>query len=347
MPTPNTNTATSSLDEAQKRYDEAKQNWLNASQQRDDAVAGIYSKPDEPGTTYEDFLKGSMPEQPTTAVDPKKEKARAWITNIADAISAVGGIIGAANGANVVPSASLTAANQQRYDKLVQRRDAERDAYNKALMSAQSHAMSMAEAYRRRRQQDDAKLVAQEDAKLNRAKTQYDIAADEYARAYKQNRDVVSDTQHEAYEARQAQQHADSMANNQASIRRQDRSAVESHNNNELKKYRAVAGGKYVPIENYSSFVNSVYNKLISDPTIASELKTIKAQISALEKQGKLDAAEKLMDTVVTRYLSSADENTAKIAKDAAEQSGFYATPDLWSFDDDNKGGEKQNIPGF
>ena len=351
MGTETTNTAVttstpSPLDEARKNRDNAFIQWQAAVDEANRKEQERLAQPDAPGTSYEDFLKGAMPEQPTTQIDPKKEKARAWITNIADAINAVGGIVGAATGADVVPATSLSAANQQRYNTLVERRDKEREAYNRGVMQAQSHAMSMAEAYRRKRQQEDAQASALDQAKVNRAKTAYDIASDEYTRAYKQNRDVISDTQHEAYEARQAQQHADSMANSQASARRADRSAVESHNNNELKNYERVAGGNYVRKEDYQSFVNSVYNKLISDPTIASELKTVSAQIKANMTQGKLDAAAQLMADVVNRYMSSTDEAKSKVAKDAAEQSGFYATPDLWSLDENNEV-VRQNIPGF
>ena len=235
MATPQmTNTTTSTLDEATKRYQAAQQGLMDATQAHDAAVAEINNRPYEPGTGYDEIFKSLEPEKPTTVIDPQKEKSRMWITNIADAINAVGGIIGAANGADVVPATSLSAVNQQRYNKLMEQRKAEQDAYNRALMQTQSHAMSLADAYRRQRQQEDARLIAQEDAKLNRAKLEYDLANDTYTRARQQEQDAYN---------RQRNAESDARSDSRYWQERQDKEVKndEAYDKDELNKYEKVS----------------------------------------------------------------------------------------------------------
>lgn len=349
-----TNTATSSvLDDVTKRYNDAWSNYNAAVEQRNQAVQARAARPDEPGTSYEDFLKGAMPEQPTTQIDPKKEKSRMWVTNIADAINAVSGIVGAASGADVAPMASLSDVNKKRYDKLVEQRKAEQNAYNKALMQAQSHAMSMSEAYRRKRQQEDAQAAALDDARVAQAKMAYDKAATDYGQAYKEHRDVVGDTYRTGEQNRLVSQHQDEVNYRNAQGQRADRDDVESHNINEQKQWHRIPGGSYVRNEDYNAFIDKVYSALLSDSNTANDLKSTQAQVKIAETKGDTKSANALKETVVNRYLSSSDENMAKVARDAASGSGFYGEPDFWSLDNNgqivrgSQSGNKKTIPGF
>lgn len=343
MGTQDNNTATSSvLDDVTKRYNDAWENYNAAVEQRNQNAQARAARPDDPGTTYEDFLKGAMPEKPTTQIDPKKEKARMWVTNIADAINAVGGIVGAANGADVAPMASLSEANRKRYDKLVEQRKAEQDAYTKALMQAQSHAMSMSEAYRRRRQQQDAEAAALDDAKVAQAKTAFDKAGDDLGRA-------TTGNYRTSEQDRLINQHQDEVAYRNAQGQRADRDDVENHNRYEEKNWHRLAGGKFVRNEDYPAFVDKVFNALMSDSEIANELKSAQSQISMAEKKGDLKTANALKETIVDRYLNSSDEAKARVANEAGINSGFYGDPDFWSIDDNGqivKGG-KMKISGF
>ena len=61
------------LDDVQKKLNDSYAAWQNAIGQANQNAQERMARPDEPGTTYEDFLKGSMPAQPATQVDPKKE----------------------------------------------------------------------------------------------------------------------------------------------------------------------------------------------------------------------------------------------------------------------------------
>lgn len=322
------------LDDVQKKLNDSYAAWQNAIGQANQNAQERMARPDEPGTTYEDFLKGAMPAQPATVVDPKKERSRAMITNIADAINAVGGIVGAARGADVTPMAPLSAANQQRYDKLIAQRQAEQDAYNKGVMQAQSHAMSMAEAYRRKRQQEDAQAAALDQARVNQAKMDYDKASDDYNRIYRQQNDTESRAARDRQESRLWTQHQDDVDYRNAQGVRADRDDIEAHNKYELSQWTELPGGKFVRNADYPSFIESMYNELMSNSDIKAEIqKDYKNDIAKAEHDS--GAKEKLHERIVRKYLGSSD-----VAKQAAEKLNRYGTPNLWT--QENVGGQSK-----
>ena len=329
------------LDDVQKKLNDSYAAWQNAIGQANQNAQERVARPDEPGTTYEDFLKGSIPAQPATQVDPKKEKARAWITNIADAINAVGGIVGAARGADVTPMASLSAANQQRYNKLLEQRAAEEELYNKGVMQAQSHAMSMAEAYRRKRQQEDAQAAALDQARVNQAKMDYDKAADDYNRIYRQSNDAETRAARDRQENRLWTQHQDDVNYRNASGARADRAAVESHNKEEEKKWTRLPGGRYIRNEDYPMFVDKVYSALAADKDIKMEiLQNYGTQLRLAEVKGGSEE-HNIKQKIINSYLNSSDENKARIAYEAAAKSGLYGTPDFWVYEEGESGNSR------
>ena len=337
-----TETNNTVLDDVQKKLNDSYAAWQNAIGQANQNAQERMAKPDEPGTTYEDFLKGAMPAQPTTVVDPKKERSRAMITNIADAINAVGGIVGAARGADVVPMAPLSAANQQRYEKLLTQRQAEQDAYNKGVMQAQSHAMSMAEAYRRKRQQEDAQAAALDQARVNQAKMDYDKASDDYNRIYRKENDTESRAARERQESRLWTQHQDEVDYRNASGARADRNAVESHNKEEEKKWTRLPGGNYVRKEDIPAYIDKVYSALEADKDIKMEiLQKYASQLRIAEAKGDSEKVNNIKQQIINSYLNSSDERKARIAKEAAENSGLYGTPDFWSYEEGESGNSR------
>lgn len=363
MSTKDTNTAASSsvLDDVQKRLDSAWGEYNAAVEQRNQAANARAARPDAPGTSYEDFLKATMPEKPATPeIDEKAEKRNAMITNIADAINAVASIVGTANGATFTPMASLSDANQKRYNKLQEQRKADQEAYNKALMQSQSHAMNMAEAYRRKRQQEDAAAAALDDARVAKAKLTYDKASDDYNRTYRkqqddytkeyrQQQDAATQARSDRQESRLWKQHQDEMDYRNTSGARADLNAVESHNKDEEKKWTRLPGGKFVRNEDYPIYVDRVYNSLIRDAEIAKELESLQSQIRVAEAKGDTKTVNALKAEAVNRYLGSSDENKAKIANDAADKSGLYGEPDFWIYDDEAgkiSRGKKQGAMG-
>lgn len=294
-----TNTATSTYDEVTKRYQDALGKLNAATQDYEKTASDIYNSPMEPGHSFEDFMNSvELPEQ-KTQVDPKKEKSRAMIANIADAISAMGGIIGAARGADVVASPSLTAANQQRYDKLIAQRDAERDAYNKALMQQQSWAMNMEDAYRKRKQQEDARKLSAAETKLKTARTEYDLAGDALSRARTQSRDEASDARSDRAEQREILRYNDNQARQAVQDHNTAVTRVASLNNDEDKKWISFAG-RDVDATKYASYIESVYNML------AAELKDVER--SAIRDVENAKEKEKLglMAGLVKKYLNDA-----------------------------------------
>lgn len=361
MPTPsNTNTATPSvLDDVQKTLDDKWANLQSALDQRDENARKRVAQPDAPGTTYDDILKSIMPEKPLPAVDPKREKARAWVTNIGDAINAVGGIIGAASGADVVPATPLSAVNQQRYNKLLEQQSKEQEAYNRAIMQSQSHAMSLSEAYRRQRQQRDAEAAALDDAAVSRAKAAYDKALDDYNRIYRQGRDATGDERNARQESRQEAHYQSEAAYREQQGNRTDLNAAMAHNKEEEKLWVRVPGGKFVRAEDYPAFAERVYKALLLDKDIKAEIEKNYGQaLNLANRKNDTVARDKLLKEIVEKYLDSSD-----IARQEAEKSGKYGTPDFWPVGDYNpyKGtassenstqtstqqGGKKTIPGF
>ena len=346
MATQMTNSAPSPLNEAQKNRDSAFTQWQTAVDEANRKEQERLAQPDAPGTSYEDFLKGAMPEQPTTQIDPKKEKARAWITNIADAINAVGGIVGAARGADVAPMASLSAANQQRYNTLVEQRNKEREAYNRGVMQAQSHAMSMSEAYRRKRQQDNAQASALDQAKVNRARMEYEKAANDYNEIYRQGRDVASDERSNRQENRLWRQHEDDVAYRDATTKRNDAKEADAHNKAELANWAELPGKKYVRKADYPGFVNSLWTSMMANIDLAKELNERYGSRLAMSRvPGAKESEEQIHEEAVRAYLGSRE-----LVRQMADRLGKYGEPDLWEVEavgqtKSNEG--KKDIPGF
>jgi hypothetical protein len=346
MATQMTNSVPSPLDEAQKNRDNAFTQWQTAVDEANRKEQERLTQPDAPGTSYEDFLKGAMPEQPTTQIDPKKEKARAWITNIADAINAVGGIVGAARGADVAPMASLSAANQQRYNTLVEQRNKEREAYNRGVMQAQSHAMSMSEAYRRKRQQDNAQASALDQAKVNRTRMEYEKAANDYNEIYRQGRDVASDERSNRQESRLWAQHQDDVAYRDATTKRNDAKEDDAHNKAELANWAELPGKKYVRRADYPGFIDDLWTKMNADKELAKEInEKYGTRLANSRIPGAKESEEELHEKIIKTYLGS-KESVRKMA----DELGKYGEPDLRGVEavgqtKSNEG--KKDIPGF
>lgn len=329
MPTPNTNTATTSTyDEVTKKYQDALNNLNAASADYEKTASDIYNSSMEPGHSFEDFMNSVDVPEPTTKVDPKKERSRAMITNIADAINAMGGIIGAARGANVAPSASLTAANQQRYDKLVAQRDAERDAYNKALMNKQTWAMNMSDAYARRKQQDDARRLSAAETKLKTARTAYDLAGDALSRARTQERDAASDARADRAEQRSIQQYNDSQAKQAIKDYNSTIAQVKKFNDDEDKKWISY-GGKEVAADKYADFMETAFKFLEKQQdVIAADKALINDVNGATKATDKLEFQKELVDKYFDKYRDGI------IAE--GEKLGAFGQKTKWGYDENS-----------
>ena len=322
------------LDDLTRQLNQSKEEYQNAEREYNRKQEEIASQPSH---SYEDFLRENMPEKPTTVVDPKKEKARMWVTNIGDAINAIGGIVGAGMGADVAPMASLSAANQARHDKLIAQRNAEREAYNKGVMNAQSHAISMANYADKLQAQQNAKTLAPYENRLREAKTKMDMAGDAYTQAYKQHRDAVGDEKSE-----RAEQRADARLNRQLAQSEQaqknaNKKEIKQHNDAETKKYETIPFiGDYYPYKGHEEELYSdVFATIKDDPAIQAaigadkwnEIMTYeKNHIDAMAETAKIDAVKRLLQ-------SNPDSDVYKKVLDAVSKSKYAGQPDIWPDD--------------
>ena len=335
------------LDDLTRQLNQSKEEYQNAEREYNRKQEEIASQPSH---SYEDFLKENMPEKPTTVVDPKKEKARMWVTNIGDAINAIGGIVGAGMGADVVPMASLSAANQARHDKLIAQRNAEREAYNKGVMNAQSHAISMANYADKLQAQQNAKTLAPYENRLREAKTKMDMAGDAYTQAYKQHRDAVGDEKSERAEERADKRMQQQISNSNRQQETANRREIRLHNDAEKKRYESVPIGEYYPLKGQTdNLYVDIYDTIKEDPAVKAAIgadvwNMIKSyednKITAMAETGKVGAIERLLK-------SDPNSDVYKKVMDAIGNSRYAGQPDIWSDDyfDRPSGGQEGGTP--
>lgn len=321
------------LDDLTRQLNQSKEEYQNAEREYNRKQEEIASQPSH---SYEDFLKENMPEKPTTVVDPKKEKARMWVTNIGDAINAIGGIVGAGMGADVAPMASLSAANQARHDKLIAQRNAEREAYNKGVMNAQSHAISMANYADKLQAQQNAKTLAPYENRLREAKTKMDMAGDAYNQAYKQHRDAVGDEKSERSEERADARLQQQISNSNRQQENANRREIRLHNDAEKKRYETVPIGEYYPLKGQTNNLYvDIYDTIKEDPAVKAAIgadvwNMIKSyednKITAMAETEKVGAIKRLLK-------SDPNSDVYKKVMDAVGNSAYAGQPDIWPDD--------------